>query len=234
MLIKLGALASDVAGSIGGVTFQRSPFGTIGRVLPAGPKRSQPFQSTARQRLANVVRAWQSLTPEDRAAWQAFSESVPWFNRFGDPVAGSGYRAFLRNFAAPFTGAFEGSPFPIVPTPPGSLASILPASPTVLFDAGAETLELHSSDSHSDADTTLAVYGTAPTLASAPRRFSRRVYLTWVKAGESFPFSLTDAYNARYRFRALGSSSFSANFRIAAFNAESGWPGLSVDVQSIT
>lgn len=227
MLLKLGTLAVEVAGSVGGLTLQRSPTGTVGRAKPIPIQRKLRAGSTARQVLANAVRAWQSLSPEQREAWELFAAGVPWFNRFGDPVAGNGYRAFMRCNSASYVSPILTDLVPPQLDPPVSWASTLPAAPLIAADIGTEQLYLQSADSAVDADTSVAIFGGPPTSPGRMCAANWHRFLVLVKPSESLPFEFTDYYRGAFPSLPSKTQLQQASFRILAVNQDNRWPGLS-------
>jgi hypothetical protein len=80
--IKFGGIVSDISGSVGGSTFQRSNYGVSLRNKPTGILKRSPSQTTIRQLLSELHAAWRALTPGERLMWQQFiSFSSPTIRR---------------------------------------------------------------------------------------------------------------------------------------------------------
>jgi len=70
--IKLGPMVTDISGSVGGATFQRSRFGITMRSKPL-PIRSQTIpQYNVRNIIRSLQNSWQSLTDAQRLQWDRF------------------------------------------------------------------------------------------------------------------------------------------------------------------
>lgn len=227
MLLQLGPLATHAAGSIGGLTVQRSPFGAVARVKPIPTKRQHTAGSTARQKLAACVRHWQSLSPDQHASWQQFSQNVPWFNRFGAPVVGNGYRAFLRANAASFSSTFAQDPVPLLSDPPFLISSILPANLGLTGSKVNGVLTLTSSDTEIDKSTILVLFGTAP---ASPARYSTRPWYRYMGSFEAdtrLPLDTTEMYHTVFQSLPSRTHSQQVSILARAYNSTSRWPGVS-------
>lgn len=226
MLLKLGPLAVSVAGSIGGMTVQRGATGATARAKPIPTQRQLRAGSTARQVLASAVRAWGGLSPAQREAWDEFAANVPWFNRFGDPVAGTGYRAFMRINSAAYLSRHEAALVPPLLDPPSTWASVLPAGLAVQQKQGSNDLSVVSIDPTVDADTELAVFAGAPQSPGrrSPANWLR--FLCMVKPGESLPFNLSPAYDDVFGKLPNHVIEQQASFRILALSYPDRWPGV--------
>lgn len=95
-LIKLGPLVSDIAGKVGGVTFQRNRYGQIVRNTPKIVTRRTQHTNPNRSNWQANAREWALLSPSNRASWNAFAPTWPWTNKFGDPVELSGFNIFCQ------------------------------------------------------------------------------------------------------------------------------------------
>jgi len=86
-LVKMGALAQDVRGSLAGTVFSRNRGGAYVRqkVSPCQPMSS--FSSTARSVFGAQSAAWSAVLDDgQRVAWAAFAALHPWTNVFGDAI----------------------------------------------------------------------------------------------------------------------------------------------------
>jgi hypothetical protein len=133
-LVKLGALAQDVRGSIAGTTFSKSRAGATTRqkVSPSQPRTAR--QTAIRAIMTNVSQAWRNLSQDMMASWTSWSNNHPIPNIFGDPIKLAPNAAFVRvnadllNVAEVWGGAM---PFPLtlpLSAPPVD-PTVLPASP---------------------------------------------------------------------------------------------------------
>lgn len=129
-MAKITVLLGELSGSIAGNTFSRNKAGAYvrQRVTPTDPKSEA--QMAVRSRFANVGSAFHSLTPLQKAAWNAFATSL--FTPFGGRIPGvtyTGQQAFmslnqrLSNAASIITsnydvsvGSYSGNTFYSLPT----------------------------------------------------------------------------------------------------------------------
>lgn len=99
-LIKLGALAQDVRGSLNGTTFSRNRGGAYVRSKVSPVQPVSGFADLARSIFAAVSQRWSGvLTDAQRAGWDAWSATHPFINVFGDAIILSGvamYQAVNR------------------------------------------------------------------------------------------------------------------------------------------
>lgn len=96
-LIKLGAVAAAVSGSIGGTVFARNRGGSYirNRTPPLNP--ASPRQVAARSILADLSNRWSTvLTQTQRDAWDNYADNVPLTNRLGEPRNVSGIAMYTR------------------------------------------------------------------------------------------------------------------------------------------
>ena len=117
----------EIKGSLGGITFQGSPFGTTirTRTVPVNP--NTPAQVAARSGFANASARWSlTLTAAQRQGWEDYASETPIPDRFGELRTVGGRRMYLRfNAAATILGA---SFIDTAPATPG----VAPAATLVL------------------------------------------------------------------------------------------------------
>lgn len=70
--IKLGPLVTNIAGSIGGATFQRSRFGMTMRAKPLPLYSETSAQYLIRRLIVFLQYSWQDLTDAQRLQWNRF------------------------------------------------------------------------------------------------------------------------------------------------------------------
>lgn len=96
MLAQLGPLISNAAGSVGGLTIQRGPAGYSVRPRSLPTRRRTTYTQPQRLPFTQLAEAWRNLTPSKRDGWAALAAVMPWYNRFGEPIAGNALWAFMR------------------------------------------------------------------------------------------------------------------------------------------
>lgn len=80
-IIKLSGLVSDIRGSIGGNTFQRSAGGLVCRVKPRPVGRGTNNQFNQRNIVSQLNYYWNSLTDTQRSMWSSFAQYTNGVNR---------------------------------------------------------------------------------------------------------------------------------------------------------
>ena len=93
-LVTMGALVTDLKGSIGGSTFQHTGAGLIVRNKPIGRKSGTHSQSVIRQFPNTYTQAWRNLTMAQKLAWAAFAAVNLKKNRYGESKTISGFAWF--------------------------------------------------------------------------------------------------------------------------------------------
>lgn len=110
MLIK-SALATQMSGSIGGLTGSRNRSGLYlrARAVPVDPNTSR--QQVVKSSMTSLVNAWvETLTDPQRVSWNDYAANVPVTNALGDSVNNTGQNWFvacnvprLQSNAPPFS-----------------------------------------------------------------------------------------------------------------------------------
>lgn len=97
-LITLGAMVSNISGSVGGTTFARNRGGAYARNRTVGLNPKSPFQFGVRTQFGGLAQAWgQELTEAQRQQWESYAEATPIINRVGDERKLSGINMFAGN-----------------------------------------------------------------------------------------------------------------------------------------
>jgi len=90
-LIKMGALAQDVRGSLNGSVFSRNRGGAYVRSKVSPVQPVSEWTSAARSGFSAVAKRWAgTLTDAQRSGWIAFAAVHPFTNIFGDSITLSG------------------------------------------------------------------------------------------------------------------------------------------------
>lgn len=84
MIIIPGPIATDMRGSVGGLTASRNRGGPYFRARVAPVQPASPEQAEVKQLLSQLVNIWSSiLTPAQRAAWDNYADLVHLPNSLG-------------------------------------------------------------------------------------------------------------------------------------------------------
>lgn len=194
--IVLGPLASAIAGSIAGTTFQRSPSGTIVRKKPLPTVRKTPAAITTRSMTEYATAKWRTLTPTQRKDWKSFADSLAWTNRFGDAIQVSGYVCFLAFNSGTWSQPNETYTLPFFTDPPSPGTTVNPSSLSAVYDSGTGKYLLLSSDATTDSNTRFGLF-ISPRLSYGRTTYhGRYIFSGTIEPSTSFPVTL-DSYFAK-------------------------------------
>jgi len=94
--VKLAPFVTNIAGSIGGLTFQRNKFGMTLRVKPLPIKKQTDPQYSIRRKIAFLQNEWQALTDAQRLQWDRFLDFSGQGINHDRSVKMSGHSLFLK------------------------------------------------------------------------------------------------------------------------------------------
>jgi len=97
-LVKFGGGIIQMSGSIAGNTFARNRYGnyTRARTKPVNPNTAK--QALVRAVMATLTTRWaQTLTANQRAAWNLYASEVAMTNRLGEVVHLTGFNHYIRS-----------------------------------------------------------------------------------------------------------------------------------------
>lgn len=94
--IKLGSIASDIRGSIGGTVFSRNGGGAYAKQRTKGTDPRTSLQQHVRSIMSGMIGYWAALTQSVRDDWAVYARQVPFINRLGDAINLSGYNMYCR------------------------------------------------------------------------------------------------------------------------------------------
>ena len=102
---KYGSLVSEISGSVGSATFQKSSYGNTLRNKPRPRRTNSPSQLEVRQIMMQVHNAWSNLTTAQRTQWAQFIGFAGATIRRDRSIMQTGHSYFLKyNFLRKFTG----------------------------------------------------------------------------------------------------------------------------------
>jgi hypothetical protein len=91
----LGAIAAQISGSVGGITYSRNRYGTYIR-RRAHPTVSQTTYATgAKSRLGAMSRLWSERTDAERNAWNNWAANNPVTDKMGQKQVLAGNAAYM-------------------------------------------------------------------------------------------------------------------------------------------
>lgn len=94
--VKYSSIVADIAGSVGGATFQKNAYGSTlrSKPLPTKTRNVNQYDKIAISRA--VINAWHALTAAQQLAWEAFVDYSPHYANKNANSLLSGYALFLR------------------------------------------------------------------------------------------------------------------------------------------
>ncbi len=96
-LVKPSGLITDIVGSVGGTTFQRSRYGLIAKNKGSPSVYPTPPQAQKRSIFSFLNNYWREILSDDlRIGWNTYAANTPWLNKFGDTVYLKGFNHFIR------------------------------------------------------------------------------------------------------------------------------------------
>lgn len=115
--------SQDAKGSIGGITYTKSPAGNVAKKKSDPVRRSEPYKQSNRSRVGFLARAYGGLTQAQRNSWKDWAIDHPQPDGFGGTFIMSGINAFVKlNFNAMRMGGT--SAWEVLPPAAASPASI--------------------------------------------------------------------------------------------------------------
>ena len=93
---KLGAIITDIAGSIGGTTLKRNGRYKVIMNKPSGSAYSSLLQNRALSYLGSIFKAWSFLDTATQEAWNTASLSFTFPDKFGTLRSLTGRQLFIK------------------------------------------------------------------------------------------------------------------------------------------
>lgn len=94
--IILGALVSNIAGSVGGTTFKRTPNGIVMMNKNRGASRSSILQNNRVSQIASIFQRWKTLNGTNKSAWNEYSKTMQFPDKFGNLKNLSGRQLYTK------------------------------------------------------------------------------------------------------------------------------------------
>lgn len=232
-LIKMGALAQDVRGSLNGTTFSRNKGGAYVRtkVSPVQPVSS--FSSLARALFGALSQRWSTvLTQSQRQAWINFASTHTFVNVFGDAITLSGiamYQSLNRQLGQ------IGKPFiddpPVTFSTPAVMSSAIAGTVTAgVLSALTQATVLTDTP---PADYTMYVFATRPLPAGVtPQKSDFRLINPNPYAAITITTALLTHYNDRFSTPGLTVDSV-LWFRLSVLDWDISCLGVGVTVAAV-
>jgi hypothetical protein len=93
--VTYGPLITELAGSIGGITFQRNSSGSIARLKPNKPVNSSWLQQARQTVLSTVIALWPTLSFAQQTGWNNFAAAHDHADEYGNMKTISGFQWFV-------------------------------------------------------------------------------------------------------------------------------------------
>jgi len=93
--VTYGPTITELAGSIGGVTYQKNASGNIAKLRSNPTVNPTSLQATYHTRLAKLVAFWPTLSQADKDLWNAHALAHDHLTVWGETKTLSGYQWFL-------------------------------------------------------------------------------------------------------------------------------------------
>jgi len=193
--VLFGALATDARGKIGGIVYSKNRNGAYVRTKVSPTQALTDRRSTIHERLAGLAQYWSGiLTPDQVAAWNAFSMNNPVTDIFGRAQHLSGIQTFVRcNGVILNCGGTQIDD----PPPDLSISPLITAVPTLT--AGAPDIaSLAYTPTPAGANIKVQVFATQP--LPSGRTFTKP-FLRWIgasAANAASPYNFAAAYLAKF------------------------------------
>jgi hypothetical protein len=92
--VRLGALAGQISGSVGALTFAHNRGGSYVRNRSLCVKHTTKYAMDAKERFTLESRAWADLDDTERLAWQSWAANYPITDTMGEKRILTGHQAF--------------------------------------------------------------------------------------------------------------------------------------------
>jgi hypothetical protein len=93
--VQYGSQVTALAGSIGGISFQKNSASDIARLKPSSPFLPSVGQYSQQQTFSFLVKAYNDLSLSNKQAWNAFASANSKYNFWGVEKVLTGYNYFL-------------------------------------------------------------------------------------------------------------------------------------------
>jgi hypothetical protein len=93
--VTYGALITELAGSIGGITFHKNSSGNIARLKPNMPMLPSQLQGNQQYKLSSLIAIWPTLTNVQKTSWNNLAAAHDHVNEFGEIKNLNGFQWFM-------------------------------------------------------------------------------------------------------------------------------------------
>lgn len=220
--VQYGSIITDMAGSIGGLTFQHNKAAKIVRQRPYTRKMPNAAQSARINAFYEVISAWRELSGAYKDDWSNAAASLTFLNRWGEEKVLNGYQMFQK-----LQGNRLLCGLSMYDTPPASPSSL--AIPDFILDIRTTSyvIDFDGSFDH----TGFYLFFFTSYLQRSPAYYDRKILrLTKVLApGTTTDIDIFAEYQAVHNnaLSALtGGAPVTSICSIMAVQSSTGWPGV--------
>jgi hypothetical protein len=211
-IFQLGALVTEIVGSIGGTTFKRQGGTRVMMRKSNGASRSSVLQNKTLGQKAQIFQSWGHLSGATRAEWNSEATKYPFLNTLGVAVLLSGVQ-FQRKLQ------IQLSPFSVAAINPSTISSTLNLLSIVTAEIDWNLNDFNIEVSSTTQFVTIAcMVEFSNTTLQAPS-FVRRGIFTCFEAEDAVSFNvfaelllkypfLNDSYNLRIYIYEINASGF--------------------------
>lgn len=223
-IITVGALISNIRGSIGGVTFSRNASGITAKIKLPGRKSKTGKQLTAIQTNNELVRQWNLLSLADQLLWAVLAGEFTKTDRYNNTKTLTGYNWFVSINYVYF---YENGSYLTVP-PALTFPDFLPTISAIL---SLDDIVLSFSLPIDTGVLGIFVFATTPvkTTAKYKRGSLRQLDVRGIDYSETF--SIVDAWELATGLvwsELTEGAKFGLSFQVFAYSKTSGITGTSV------
>lgn len=206
--VQYGSIITQVAGSIGGVTYQRNAAGSIARarvspaVVGSGKLINAPIATF------NLIQAWRALDQSQIDSWDSFAAAHTRENKFGQTKTLSGFNWFISlnsNLAIVGSSLIEDPP---TYTPPDALTYVLV---DIIDQTTSPVMTVDFTPNPIPSDTSFVLYTTPWTIPTGLSFNSILRQTIILPAGSIGDFDISTAYTNTHNLPISLSPKLSAN-----------------------
>jgi hypothetical protein len=93
--VTYGALITELAGSIGGITFHKNSSGNIARLKPNMPMLPSQLQGNQQYKLSSLIAIWPTLTLVQKTSWNNMAAAHVHVDKYGKTKFLNGFQWFM-------------------------------------------------------------------------------------------------------------------------------------------
>lgn len=189
--VTYGSTVDNLAGSIGGVTFQNTKSGPIMKLKPKHRSNNSAASKIYQNELSNLVLLWKNLDLELKLEWDAFAAAIKFVHESGKEYYISGYNYFIsvNRYLSLLGLSYTEEP----------LSAVAPdALPEISITMSSIKPEIVLGSSYAGEYNYLIIYSTPPVYRPASIQLPRYIFTGAFQPGEPLSYSLLNSWNAAH------------------------------------